>query len=93
MFPRSRCWLVPAVDADLLGRQQATVTAVLGTGADLHRSYSPGSWVPHLTLAPRMSLEQLPILARHTFEILPLPATLTRVVLVDTSTGTVHPVG
>ncbi len=92
MFPRSRCWLVPAVDGDLLGRQQTAVTAVAATGADLHRSYQPGSWVPHLTLAPRLGLDQLPALARHVFEILPLVATLTRTVLVDTSTGTVHPV-
>lgn len=92
MFPRSRCWLVPAVDPDLVARQQAAVTAVAATGADLHRSYRPGSWVPHLTLAPRMGLSQLPTLARHAFEILPLSATLTRTVLVDTSTGSVHTV-
>jgi 2'-5' RNA ligase len=92
MFPRSRCWLVPAVESELVGRQQEAVAAVTETGADLHRSYQPGSWVPHLTLAPRLGLEQLPTLARHAFEILPLSATLTRTALVDTTTGTVHQV-
>lgn len=91
MFPRSRCWLVPAVDAALVERQQQVVAAVAATGADLHYSYHPGAWVPHLTLAPRLGLEKLPTVARHVFEILPLPAILERTALVDTSTGRVQP--
>lgn len=56
LFRRSRSWLVPAAPADLVPRQQDVVKAVLGTGADLHRHYEPGLWVPHCTLAPRVRL-------------------------------------
>jgi 2'-5' RNA ligase len=91
MFPRSRSWLVPAVTADLTLRQERVVDAVVATGAALHRSYRPGSWLPHLTLAPRLRLEDLPVLARHAFEVLPLEATLVRTAAVDTSTGHLTP--
>jgi 2'-5' RNA ligase len=89
MFRRSRCWLLPAVTADLLERQQAAVAAVVAAGADLHRNYRPGSWMPHLTLAPRLHLEDLATVARVVFEVLPLPVSFPRAALVDTSTGRV----
>ena len=96
MFRRSRCWLLPAVTAGLLARQETVVDAVLCTGADLHRNYRPGSWMPHLTLAPRLRLEDLPTVAHTVFEMLPLSVRFSRAALVDTSTGRVvalpHPV-
>jgi 2'-5' RNA ligase len=91
MFRRSRCWLGPAASGEILDRQQAVVAAVEATGALLHRNYRPGSWVPHLTLAPRLHLDDLPVVARHTFAVLPLTVTLDRAALVDTGTGTIHP--
>ena len=42
MFRRSRCWLLPAVTADLLARQQRVAAAAGATGAQLHRNYVPG---------------------------------------------------
>ena len=87
MFRRSRCWLLPAVTRDLLDRQAAVVAALQATGADLHRHYVPGTWLPHLTLAPRVHLADLPVVARAAFEILPLVAGLSCAALVDTSTG------
>jgi hypothetical protein len=92
MFPRSRCWLVPTVPSELAGHQEQVAAAAVAAGIELHRSYRPGSWLPHLTLAPRMGLAQLPVLAQHVFEILPLSVTLDRRAVVDTSTGDVHPV-
>lgn len=91
MFRRSRCWLGPAASGELVGRQEVVVAAVEATGAQLHRNYRPGSWMPHLTLAPRLHIDDLPVVARHTFEVLPLTATLTRAALIDTSTGALHP--
>ena len=91
MFRRSRCWLLPAVSPGLVERQEAVATALAATGADLHRHYLPGTWMPHLTLAPRVHLDQLSTVARSVFEVLPLAVTLSRAALVDTSTGTVHP--
>ena len=92
MFRRSRCWLLPAVDAGLVARQEAVAAALAATGADLHRHYLPGTWIPHLTLAPRAHLDQLGTVARTVFEVLPLVVTLTRTALVDTGDGTVHSV-
>ncbi len=89
MFRRSRCWLLPVVTVDLLARQAAAVSAAVGTGADLHLHYRPGSWMPHLTLAPRLHLDDLPAVGRAVFEVLPLSVALTRAALVDTGTGRV----
>lgn len=91
MFRRSRCWLGLAPTAAIVERQRATVEAVRAVGARVHRSYEPGAWVPHLTLAPRLHLDQLPVVARHVFEVLPIAATIERAALVDTTSGAVHP--
>lgn len=87
LFRRSRSWLVPAGPADLVPRQQEVVKAVVGTGADLHRHYEPGLWVPHCTLAPRVRLGQLATLAALVYDVLPLHASADRAALVDSSTG------
>jgi len=87
LFRRSRCWLLPAVTGELLERQASVVRAVVGTGADLHKHYVPGSWLPHLTLAPRVHLADLPVVARTAYEVLPLVAGVSGAALVDTGTG------
>lgn len=89
MFRRSRCWLLPAVTGRLLTRQAGVVAATVGAGADLHRNYVPGTWMPHLTLAPRLHLDDLPTVAKIVFDVLPLAVTFSRAALVDTSTGQV----
>lgn len=91
MFRRSRCWLSPVASVELLGAQGAVAAEVRRTGATLHRNYEPDTWTPHVTLAPRLHLEQLSTVARHAFEVLPIEATLERAALIDTSTGAVHP--
>lgn len=90
-FRRSRCWLAPAVTAALVERQAAVVGAVSETGAELHRHYAPGSWVPHLTLAPRLHLGDLKTVASLVYDVLPIVATGETTVLIDTSTGTRYP--
>lgn len=91
IFRRSRCWLAPALTADLAPRQAAVVDAVLATGADLHQHYRPGTWTPHVTLAPRMHLRDLPTVAGLVNDVLPVSATASRAALIDTSTGERHP--
>jgi hypothetical protein len=91
VFRRSRCWLAPAVGPGLAERQARVVSAVVGAGADLHRHYRPGTWVPHLTLAPRLHLTDLPLVAAAVFDVLPLEVVGTRTVLIDTSTGRRRP--
>jgi 2'-5' RNA ligase len=90
-FRRSRCWLAPAVTTALTLRQHAVVSAVAATGADLHRHYEPGVWLPHLTVAPRLHLTDLPTVAAAVYDVLPLAATMNRAVVIDTSTGRRHP--
>jgi len=90
-FRRSRCWLAPAVTPALVERQAAAVAAVSATGADLHRHYLPGSWVPHVTLAPRLHLSELATVAALVYEVLPIVATGVSSALIDTSTGARHP--
>lgn len=87
MFRRSRCWLVPAVTSELAARQERVVEAVEATGADLHRHYRPGAWVPHCTLAPRLHLDQLSTLAAAVYDVLPLVAGVSRAALVNSGTG------
>jgi 2'-5' RNA ligase len=91
VFRRSRCWLAPALSVDLAPRQQAVVEAVTATGADLHRHYRPGDWVPHVTLAPRLRLHHLPVVARLVNDVLPVTGTATHGALVDTGTGQTVP--
>jgi 2'-5' RNA ligase len=90
-FRRSRCWLAPAVTADLAERHAAVVGALAATGADLHRNYRVGAWIPHVTLAPRLHLRDLPTFAGIVYDVLPIVATTPAAVLVDTSTGRRHP--
>lgn len=87
VFRRSRCWLALAVGADLAERQRAVADAVVATGADLHKHYRPGEWTPHVTLAPRLHLRDLPVVARIVNDVLPITGTASRAALVDTSTG------
>lgn len=86
-FRRSRCWLAPALDPDLVGRQQRVVEAAVATGAELHRHYEPGRWLPHVTLAPRLHLRDLATVAALVYDVLPLEVTADRVALIETRDG------
>jgi hypothetical protein len=90
-FRRSRCWLAPAINAELAGRQAAVVDAVAAAGADLHKHYVPGRWIPHVTLAPRLHLTDLAAVASVVYDVLPITAVTERAVLIDTSTGERYP--
>jgi 2'-5' RNA ligase len=90
MFRRSRVWLAPAATTPLLERQRAVVEATGATGAELHRHYRPGEWLPHLTLAPRLSLADLSAVAGKVNDVLPLTAELTRMAMVQTHNGDIE---
>jgi hypothetical protein len=76
----------------VLQLQREVVSAAAGTGADLHRQYQPGRWVPQCTLAPRVPLVALPVLAAAVYDVLPLEAVADRAALIDSGTGQVWPV-
>jgi hypothetical protein len=79
------------VAADLVTRQERVVDAVAATGAELHKHYLPGTWLPHCSLAPRTPLAQLPVLAAAVYDVLPLPARLDRAALINSATGELRP--
>lgn len=85
--PRGRVWLVPAASAALVERQQAVADAAAATGADLHRHYLPGRWLPHVSIAPRARLQDLPVVADVAYAVLPLTVQADRAALVDSATG------
>ncbi|PSL02444.1 2'-5' RNA ligase superfamily protein [Haloactinopolyspora alba] len=86
-FRRGRVWLAPALPGDLGRRQERTVDAVVSAGAELHRHYLPGRWLPHCTIAPRVPLTALPMVAAAVYDVLPLMARADRAELIDSSTG------
>jgi 2'-5' RNA ligase len=87
LFPRRRAALVPAATTDLLARQAAVVEAARRTGADLHRHYRPGRWVPHCSIATGVRRASVGDLACGAFDVLPLTVVADRVALVDSATG------
>jgi 2'-5' RNA ligase len=91
LFRRGRTWLVAGVTADFVARQQRVVEAVTATGADLHKHYRPGVWLPHCSLAPRATLAQLPVVVATVMDVLPLQARLDRAALVNSATGEISP--
>jgi len=91
LFRRGRAWLLAGVAADLATRQERIVRTVTATGAELHKHYLPGRWLPHCSLAPRAPLAQLPILAAAVYDVLPLSARLSRAALINSATGDLWP--
>ena len=91
LFRRGRTWLLAGVSADLVARQQRVVEAVIAAGADLHKHYRPGIWLPHCSLAPRATLVQLPQVVKSVMDVLPLQARLDRAALVNSATGEISP--
>lgn len=91
LFRRGRTWLLAGVSADVVARQERVVEAVTAAGADLHKHYRPGVWLPHCSLAPRATLVQLPGVVAAVMDVLPLRARLDRAALVNSATGEVYP--
>jgi hypothetical protein len=90
-FRRGRISLIPAIPADLIARQQAVLTATRTTGARIHEHYETDRWLPHCSLAPRARLHRLPDVAAAVYDVLPLPARVTRAALIDSPTGQLWP--
>jgi len=92
LFRRGRAWLLAGATAELFTRQERVVGAVTTTGAQLHKHYDPGRWIPHCSVAPRASLAQLPVLAGVIYDVLPLETRLDRIALIDSTTGELWPI-
>ncbi|MFP5416069.1 MAG: 2'-5' RNA ligase family protein [Actinomycetes bacterium] len=90
-FPRGRSALAAAVSGDLVRRQEAAVRAVEQTGADVHRHYEPGRWLPHVSVATGGSAEGLAVVATTVNDALPISVNVTWAALVDSGTGEAWP--
>ena len=86
-FPRGRVALAPAIGADLALRQWRIVTALEATGAELHRNYVAGQWVPHVSVATRAPGAKLATVVKAIADALPLTVRVDRAALVDSATG------
>ena len=91
LFRRGRVWLLAGVAANLAIRQEQVVAAVLEAGADLHKHYLPGRWLPHCSVAPRAPLASLSTVAAAIYDVLPVAARLDRAALVNSATGELWP--
>ena len=91
LFRRGRTWLLAGVSADFVTRQLRVVEAVTAAGAELHKHYRPGVWLPHCSLAPRATLAELPVVVKEVMDVLPLQARLDRAALVNSATGEISP--
>jgi 2'-5' RNA ligase len=92
-FPRGRAALLPSIAAEVVARQERIVSALVGTGADLHRHYEPGQWVPHVSVATRATGAALPVVVKAITDALPLRMVADRSAMIDSSTGEVWPLG
>ncbi|QGF24602.1 2'-5' RNA ligase family protein [Raineyella fluvialis] len=86
-FSRGRAALAASVSAAVALRQESVSTSVSAAGAELHRHYAPGRWIPHVSLATRAKESQLPLVARAVSDALPLTVQVVRAALIDSSTG------
>jgi 2'-5' RNA ligase len=90
-FPRGRAALAPAISADVAVRQWRIVTGLQATGADVHRNYHPGQWVPHVSVATRAQGPKLTTVCRAVADVLPFTVLVDHAALVDSSTGQTWP--
>lgn len=86
-FPRGRAALAPSITAEVARRQQEVVAAITRAGADLHRNYRPGAWVPHVSVATRAQGAALGTVVKAIADALPLAVQVDRAALIDSSTG------
>lgn len=86
-FPRGRAALAPAIAADVALRQRRIVTALEATGAELHRNYRDGQWVPHVSVATRAQGSKLTTVVKAIADTLPLTVHVDRAALIDSATG------
>ena len=87
VFPRGRVAFAAAVPAQVPLRQERLTSALVATGAQLHKHYRPASWIPHVTVATRTPGPLLPVVVTAISDMLPVTLTVARAALIDTTTG------
>jgi hypothetical protein len=91
VFPRGRVALAVAVPAEVALRQDRVTSALMATGAQLHKHYRPTSWIPHVSVATRAPGALLPVAVTAISDLLPATLTVASAALIDTATGETWP--
>ena len=91
VFPRGRVGLAVAVPAEVALRQDRVTSALIATGAQLHKHYRPASWIPHVSVATRAPGALLPVAVTAISDAPPATLTVASAALVDTATGETWP--
>ena len=68
-------------------RQDRVTSALIATGAQLHKHYRPTSWIPHVSVATRAPGALIPVAVTAISDVLPVTLTVARAALVDIATG------
>jgi 2'-5' RNA ligase len=90
-FPRGRAALAPSVTAEVARRQERVSSALVRAGAELHRNYLPGMWIPHVSIATRAPGPLLATVVKAIADALPLTVQVDRAALIDSATGETWP--
>jgi len=91
MFPRGRAAMACSVTSDVVARQERVTSALLASGALLHRHYAPGHWTPHVSVSTGVAAADMPAVVGAVSDVLPLTLRADRAALIDTSDGQVWP--
>jgi len=83
--------LAAVVDTELLAVHSAVHDALAGKVRQPAVRHLPGSWVPHCTLAERLTPSQLVTGFARLHPVTPIRATLGPIAVLDTTAGTVEP--
>jgi len=83
--------LAAVVDTELLAVHSAVHDALAGKVRQPLGRHLPGSWVPHCTLAERITPAQLTTGFARLHPVTPIRATLGPVAILDTATNTIEP--
>jgi 2'-5' RNA ligase len=87
LFPRGRVALAVSLPAAVTARQERVARALERVGADLHRHYRPGHWVPHVSVATRAQGAGQAAAVTTIADTLPLDLVVERAALIDSGTG------
>jgi 2'-5' RNA ligase len=82
-------FLGAVVDTELIAVHSAVHDVLAGRARHPWAHYLPGAWVPHCTLAPDLTPDQLGAAVRTLHPLTPIRATVGEVGVTDTRTGEV----
>ncbi len=89
--PTNVLMLAAVVDTELIAVHSAVHDGLAGKVHHPSALHLPGSWVPHCTLAERITPAQLAAGFARLHPVAPIRATLGPVVVLDTATGSTEP--